>query len=346
MKLLISALIFLSASAAFSADRFSCDNGFKDNQVDTAELTRCLTEGLRLEIHGVVPEQRLAVATFRSSKNFFVFEHLSLLGATPLLREEIMKLNRHDVIIVKGEIVDHKSPQKHIRAFEFTVENKSKSSEDLDGYPYEAKIPEELLTSDKFTGLVHAIHGNGSILVIEYKDAVIPVFVEPQFISLTQNLYRNDVVEMHYQIQTKPGRPVHLNLITPASGAPALRVTDAIVAQHGQTAKITGELVMFPQSAQVMFNVFALRQELPSGVRRYYTLVNFENPELFKAIRAKLQKIWDASEASKLKDRNKWRNPKVIIEAEGLLNVQDPNQANPQILLESIESIRQLTVTE
>jgi hypothetical protein len=330
-----------TGASARTADVHDCVAGFSGGKVVTNELDKCLkTDGVRLEIHGVVPEQRLAVATFRNKQDFFVFEHLSLLGATPQIREEILKLNRHDSVIVKGEIAALTAPQKHVRALSFTVENKSKSSEELDGYPYDAKIPEDLINSNQFTGVVHAIFGEGSILVVEYKDAVVPVFVEPQFTAFTKDLYRNDMVEMFYQIQAKPGRPMHLNLVQPAAPNIPLRVTESMLAQHGQKVRMTGELAMFPKSPQVLFNVFALRKELGHGLRRYYTLVNFEDPKIFTAVREKLQKIWDASESSKVKDRNKWSNPKLIIEAEGTLNVQDANQANPQILLESVESVR------
>lgn len=329
-----------ATAQASSIDQFSCAAGFANGQVVIAELEKCLaTDGVRLEVHGVVPEQRIAVVSFRDPQNFFVFQILSLLGATPEIKEEIFKLNRHDSIIIKGKVENLDAPQKHIRASSLTLETKSKPSEDLDGYPYDAKIPDDLVNGDHFTGLVHAIYGEGSILVVEYKDAVVPVFVESQFTSFTKDLFRSDVVEMFYKIQTSPGRPMHLNLIQPAAPQVPLRVTESILAQHGMKVKLKGELALFPKSPQVLFNVFALRMEIGNGLRRYYTLVNFTDPTIFKAIRDKLQLVWDAADATKIKDRNKWANPKLIIEAEGTMNVQDPNQANPQILLDSVDKV-------
>ena len=53
------------------------------------------------------------------------------------------------------------------------------------------------------------------------------------------------------------------------------------MAMHGKPAAVEGALVLFPKSPQVIFNVFAVLQELPGGMQRQYTLVNFESTEAF-----------------------------------------------------------------
>ncbi|MEK6556407.1 MAG: hypothetical protein AABZ31_14255 [Bdellovibrionota bacterium] len=345
--IVIAQLAFLTqACASFNRaparalDVYDCAAGFKDDKFVMEEFEKCIAaDGVRLEVHGIVPEQRIAVVTFRNTNNFFSFINLSFLATTPELRAEIFKLNRHDVIIAKGTLIEKQLPQKHFRSSSFTIEKKSTSSEELNDYPYQAKLPDDLLKGDQFTGLVHAIYGEGSVLVVEYKDAVVPVFVESKFTAYTKDLYRSDMVEMFYEIQESPGRPVHLNLKQPAAPQVPLRITESMIAQHGQKVKLTGTLAMFPKSPMVMFNVFAMRRDIGHGLHRYYTLVNFDDAKVFAAIRAKLQTIWDAQATTKVKDRNKWQNPEIEIVAEGTLNVQDPNQANPQILLESIDSV-------
>jgi len=58
---------------------------------------------------------------------------------------------------------------------------------------------------------------------------------------------------------------------------------DSIMALHGQPASVEGELVLFPKSPQVKFNVFAVLQPLPGNLRRQFTLANFESTDAFQA---------------------------------------------------------------
>ena len=76
---------------------------------------------------------------------------------------------------------------------------------------------------------MHAIAGNGQILVVEYQDAVIPVFVKNG--SLTQNLYRGDIVQLAFKLQHYPTEPVHLDV--DASAAQPIQVLDSLHAKHG-----------------------------------------------------------------------------------------------------------------
>jgi hypothetical protein len=101
---------------------------------------------------------------------------------------------------------------------------------------------------------------------------------------------------------------------------------------------------MFPKSPQVIFNVFAVLQELPGGMQRQYTLVNFDSPEKFTAIRTKLQDAWDAGGPDAAKSgRNKLISTKVRVRVTGTFNEIDPNQANAQIVLDSADSVQIVT---
>ena len=93
----------------------------------------------------------------------------------------------------------------------------------------------------------------------------------------------------------------------------------------------------------MIFNVFAVLQELPEGLKRQYTLVNFDNPETFKKIREKLQAAWDKHTKDYVNGRNKLVSTHVRIKATGTFNEVDPNQANAQILLSTPEGIEILT---
>ncbi|MGZ3706939.1 MAG: hypothetical protein ACXVA8_13000, partial [Bdellovibrionota bacterium] len=107
---------------------------------------------------------------------------------------------------------------------------------------------------------------------------------------------------------------------------------------HGKPAALDGELVLFPKSPEIIFNVFALLQHLDNGLTRQYTLVNFDDPALFKKIREKLQAEWDKFPAY-VNGRNKLVSTKVRVRAKGTFNEIDPGQANPQILLKSVDDV-------
>jgi hypothetical protein len=116
------------------------------------------------------------------------------------------------------------------------------------------------------------------------------------------------------------------------------------VALHGKPADLEGALVLFPQSPQVRFNVFAVLQELPGGLKRQFTLADFTSPAVFADIRAKLQAAWDAAPAA-VSGRNKLVSQSVRVRVKGTFNEVDTSQANVQILLDGPEAIDVTTAT-
>jgi len=155
----------------------------------------------------------------------------------------------------------------------------------------------------------------------------------------TQNLYRGDIVKLNYQLQSYPQRPLHLQLDTNVEQP--IEVIDAIATWHDRPQTLTGSLVKFPQSPQLKFDVYALEADT-QGIKRYFTLLNFEDMDAFTNIRQKLAKIWDENADTAIAGRNMLINPNVTIEAKGLGNVVSPEQANPQILLENAAQVRQV----
>ncbi|MBW3625324.1 MAG: hypothetical protein KY468_18160, partial [Armatimonadetes bacterium] len=111
------------------------------------------------------------------------------------------------------------------------------------------------------------------------------------------------------------------------------------VEQHGKKRTLVGALVMFPQSPQLRFDVYALQTTDPDGTRLDYTLVNFTDPERFARIRQKLENAWKAHAGTAQSGRNKLIQPRLRVRATGVINIQSPQQANPQILLDGPESI-------
>lgn len=304
--------------------------------VDIAEIEKKLTgDGVDGWVHGSVPGQMLYVFTYRNPEDFFDNIQMSLVPATAAIAKTLATLNRHDKVRVKGKFMKNPSPQKHIKVMQLEIIKAHASAYETKPYEYEAKIPDELLGLKQAKFLVHAIGAEGHILVVEYKDTVLPIFVKDA--AATAKLFRNDVVELKIAIQKEPNHPTHLVLDEKA--ADSVRVIESIQSLHGQKATIEGALILFPKSPEIIFNVFAVQEKLSDGLSRQFTLVNFDNPETFKKIREKLQAAWNQYEKDYVNGRNKLISTRVRVSATGTLNEIDANQANPQILLESVDSI-------
>jgi hypothetical protein len=204
----------------------------------------------------------------------------------------------------------------------------------MEPYEYAAKLPDDLVGKSSAEFLVHAVAAEGRVVVLEYKDAIVPLPVRRP--ELTRDLYRNDRVRIHYKVKSEPSRPLHL-VLNDEHPAP-VEVLERIVEKHGKAADLQGRLVMFPRSPEISRDVFALHTPLADGSSRQYTLVNFESREIFDAITEKLTKAWQAN-PTHTNGRNKLLSSSIEVRAKGTFNVVDPNQANVQILLKSAEDL-------
>ena len=300
------------------------------------ELTQLSEElnntGLIGRIHGAGGESQMFVMSVREPNNFFNHREFSLLPGDRKTRNLLNQANRHDLLCVQGTFIANPSPQKHIAVKEIQV---LKSWSQPEGFSaYQRPVISELPEQSSLIGQVHAIAGAGKILVVEYQDNVIPIYVTAT--KYTQGLYRGDIIKLAYKIQGQPQKPTHLKLDTKAEEP--LEVLDAISSWQNQEQTLTGNLVKFPQSPQLKFDVYAMEVDT-KGIKRYFTLINFEDIDTFQKIRHKLANIWDANAATAISGRNMLINPEVKIQARGVINIVSPEQANPQILLDSAEQV-------
>ncbi|WP_193789869.1 hypothetical protein [Synechococcus sp. PCC 7336] len=290
--------------------------------------------GLIGRVHGAAAPSQLYVMSVQEPENFFNRREFSLLARNGEIQTKLSQISRHDRVCVQGSFIPNPSPQKHILVNAIQV---LESWSGLDGFPaYErgANIPAELVDRTNFVGKVHAIGEGGRILVVEYKDGVLPIFVEsPEY---TEGLYRGDIIRLSYRIQAFPSRPTHLKL--DLETAQPIEVLDAIADWHGREQTLAGPLVKFPQSPQIQFDVYAIEVHT-RGVKRYFTLVNFEDLDEFQAIRDRLAEIWDDRADKAISGRNWLIEPETIVEVRGRSNILSPEQANPQILLDSANKI-------
>ena len=319
------------------------------------ELTKLAQElsntGLIGRIHGAASPSQMFVLSVREPDNFFSHREFSLVTSDRKNQEIFNQLNRHDSVCIQGEFLANPSPQQHIAVNKIKIlspwqQPAGFSTEEVraNSLVLQQSLSEQRELSNEASSLtsliakVHAIAAEGKILVVEKQDLVLPIYVTtPEY---TQNLYRGDIIKLAYQIQEHPAQPIHLQLDSTVT--PALEVLDAIASWHNQKQTLTGSLVKFPQSPQLKFDVYAI-EVANQGINRYFTLVNFQDIDEFENIRLKLAKIWDNNVATAKAGRNMLINPEVKIQAEGIVNILSPQQANPQILLDSAEQVQVLS---
>lgn len=331
-------ILVLVISSSFSYADTRCAQASAGNTISYDELDNCLLdEGVLLEVHGIVPMSSMFVVTYRNPNNFFQSVHLSLIGTDSNTRSMISSLRRHDVILVQGNInTEIPLPQRHIMASSISLIERSPESMPADEYTYEA-LPDSILKMTELTAKVHAVYGDGRVLVLEYKDYVVPVYVKEQWLEQTKNLFRGDIVSIKYTVQQGPRRPVHLNL-DPAR-TDAFTVLNSVVVGHGTPTKRMGKLLQFPKSPMVKFPVFAIDVDMGDGVFLPHTVLSFTDPELFKQAREMLQAAWDRHPTAVRSYRNKFINDSLTVTVSGTYNMIDPLQANPQIIINSLADI-------
>jgi hypothetical protein len=306
----------------------------QENWISPQFYEQLKTTGAQGEVHGVSSVQGLFVWTYRNPQNFFQFKNFTMVSANEFVLNLMSGLRRHDKVWIKAEIINNNSPQEHLLILDLKVVTPYQPNPDVPAYEHSINLPEELTHQDRAYFLVHAVDTNRGILVAEYKDSIVPIFageVLSQF-----NLYRGDLVQINYKIMKYPESPVHLKLKNNIKED--IQVIQSIVEKHGANAEVTGSLILFPKSPQIIFNIFAV-EELVEGSSRQYTIVNFEDPELFKQVRQKLQDAWDQNVSSVTVGRNKLVNTKIQVTVRGLYNIQSPNQANPQVLVNSVDDV-------
>lgn len=309
---------------------------FADEAQDLKTIEDLLKSGQGVEgsLHAVVPEHNIYVFAYFGS-SFFEQVRLSLAPRDVVVLEYLKKLKRHDKVKVFGSL-SMNNHQPHIQLSQVQLVKAWDSP--FAPYAHEVILPKDLENQKSFIGKVHAVHGGGSVVVLEYKDTVLPLIVSKTQLPFTKDLFRGDKVRVYFRIADYPTSPTHLELSS--QEVIPIEVLDNVRIEHEKFYEFEGSLVMFPASPQIKFNVFALQRDMGDGVVRDYTLIpkSFD-PGLFQLLRDKLQAVWDASSEAPVNDRNKWLKKSIRIKAKGSINVIDPNQANPQIFLEDLKDI-------
>lgn len=314
----------------------------KYSEIDLKKIEEQLkNDGVIGWIHGAVEDRQIFVFTYRNPTDFFDYVNFPVATDDPSVASKLASLNRHDQVKITGGYIDNDAPIPHIAITGVEVVKAHHSVVTESFYEYKTKI-DEVLNKDEAIVRVHALGADGQMLVVEYKDLVIPLFVKSaDDQAKVQELYRGDKILIRYKAQRTPHSPTHLNLKSASAlaGKPSFEIVSSILKIHNQPLDKTGSLIFFQKSPEITRNIFALQEVDPDGAPIQYTLVNFENPELFLQILDKLQKAWDSQIKTAVNARNKMINPKIQVHVKGMGNMVSRSQANPQILIDHIDAL-------
>jgi hypothetical protein len=333
----------LGLSACASTNALHPEDKTKGDAVDPDDIpavSKLLVAGkLSGRVHAAVHDRGIYVFTYYPNpKDVFTFGNFPVKPATPEIAERLKGIKRHDAITIKGSFIDNRAPIRHIRLEDFQITSVYTADERPPKRPYATQIPENLPDAGQphrhLVAKVHAVADDGHILVAEYGDAVLPVFVKDP--KLTANLYRNDKIRIAFTLPEKPPRPQHLWL--DMADPKPLEVVESLVERHGKPFEAEGVLVRYPLSPQLTSEVYAIEVVDSDNVFRDYTLLNFDK-KIFTAIREKLATAWKSRPAEGVDGRNKLVNAKIRVRAKGTFNLVARGQANAQILLASPDDL-------
>ena len=347
---LINQAVFAPENSQIGASVFCETTPLTGTPTNTFQFERTLLEeqlsgdGLIGNIHGITAINQQYVFTYRQPGNFFEFEHLSLAPSDTLIATTLAKLHRHDQVSIKGTLL-MTGNQRHILVNEITVTNPYTYQYDYNHLVDESQFNN--LDHVKVFGKVHALIGNGEGLAMEYQDMILPVIIDASYQEMIGKLFRNDILLLNLSIIREPNRPLHFQLDT--SQSDPIQIIDSMVACHNQNATLQGKLIRFPESPQISREVFAVQVIDSNGIKRNYTLfpdVDFSQPnantfftELLDAISQKSRDAWEEKESSVSDGRNYFINKEINVTVSGRINVTSPNQANPQIYINDINTL-------
>ncbi|MBY0370316.1 hypothetical protein K2X33_06485 [bacterium] len=311
MRLLIAlcAFIFLGQPAFAGA-------------IDVQKVEKLLTTtGVPGFVHGAAHDLKQYVFTYREPN---VMNHMefSMLAKNPAIAKEFQKLTRNDEVTLFGKFAPNSSAQKHILVEKLVVTQKFVPKYQVPARTRSAQLPAELTGRTELTGVVHATAAGGEVLVIEYKDTIVPVLVSDK--NLTKDLYRGDRIRLQYTLQSSPRAPTHVRLDTQAKTP--VEVLSKVADTNGKTMTYVGSLVLFPKMRETRADMYGVQEQFPDGSTLNHIFAADE------ATRLKAEKLWNA-EAKSIRDgRNCFINPAVQVRATGEAVVGDQNAAAVLVL--------------
>ena len=225
-----------------------CANAEIINNINLDAVEKELkSTGATGHVHGAASAYGHYVLTIRDKNNFFNHLEFSMVPMNNQVKAVFKTLGRHDKVKVFGRFsTRNPSAFKHIYVNKVEVVKRYTSDRRVPRYDHSLNLPAEFKDKDTFIGKIHAITYEKKVLVVEYKDTVLPLFVDNT--DLIKHLYRNDIVEIAFNVIRCRGRkPLHLEVNEEVNEP--IKVLSSMVEGHATPITLTGELVMFPSKS-------------------------------------------------------------------------------------------------
>jgi len=210
--------------------------------LDTQTWESRLSGLLAAEVHGSIPSGGITVFNVGG-------DYISAYTRDPDLAETFKTLKRYDRVDISANYTITGSAQPHINVTELGFSSKAEST-------YEHNFDYQRfdgLDNVKLLGSVHAVAGSGEVLVFNYENIVIPIFVDDAFQEKARTLWKFDKVLLDLSVEPRPGRPLHF--YTNINSDNPIRIVDAVKDCDGKTADLVGNLINLNNADNNFFGV-------------------------------------------------------------------------------------------
>lgn len=322
---------------------------FQDNDRSMAEVADTFKAGpVSGYIHAANTETHTFVFTYNDPNDTAKTRNVAIIPLSEKLYNEMNALHRFDRVSITGELLNRPIPQPHVLVHQLKVLERwsetptSAASDSTAHQEPTASAPDDkpvdiesiLNESDSPTllGKVHAIVGQGHVLMFDYKGTVIPVMVQDT--TLTRTLWRGDKVKLALSMLPSPQEPHHL-MLNPANGQVPVELVQAVKSLHEPPLTITGPLVYYPPSPLHTQAAWAIQHTDEFGLQWSFVLKAHNDTDQAK-LDETVEQLWKAHKDTALESHHKWINPQVVLRVKGIGEETMPSQWNPVLKVDSI----------
>lgn len=304
-------------------------------------------EGLTGWMHGAVPMYNHYIFTYRLEDPddfmaFFKAQQFTMIPMTPEAREILTTLKRHDKIRLKGSFFENGSPMPHLKITSIEIIKKFPEATD-NAYTFDMEKLKGQKKLEVF-GQIHAMVFSEKLgygIAVEHGDTMLPIGVDPAHADVAAKLFRGDIVNVSLKVVETPHSPPHF--MTDGEVPQAIKLVDPMLNCHGLDRTIEGFLIKFNKSPAIFSDTYGVRVVDANGIARNFTFFPGDHGDgmraLNKAISLKAKEAWDASSEEPAIVRNYFKKEGLMVKVAGRLNVESPDQANPQVYIYKIEDL-------
>jgi len=305
-------------------------------------------DGLLGWMHGIVPSYQHYTFTYRLEDPsdfmaFFKAQQFTLIPKSEAVAKLLPTLHRHDKVRLKGSYFYNASPIPHLFVESIEVVTPFPTPT-VNDYQFDMRQFKDVEKVQLFGQLHAKVYSEklGYGLIVEHKDAMFPIAVSPEHAEVAANMFRSDIVNIALKVIASPRSPAHF--VTDPDAANAINVIDPILNCHNQERTVEGFLVKFRKSPAISSDTYGVRVVDNNGIARNFTFFPGDHGDgdfmqLFVDLAAKAKAAWDESPEEEIVVRNYHAKKGIWVKATGRMNVESPDQANPQVYLNKVDDL-------